>query len=57
MLAATGSALCDSTSVSLTATSDRQEADVSVPQSAKVELRRLASPALHVGEIAKRLDR
>jgi len=37
-LAATGNAFCDSNSVSLTATSDRQEADLSVPQSAKVEL-------------------
>lgn len=38
VLAATGNALCDSTSVGLLVTSDRQEADIGVPQSAKVEL-------------------
>lgn len=38
VLAATGSALCDSTSVGISVTSDRQEADIGVPQSAKVEL-------------------
>lgn len=38
MLAATGDALCDSTTVDLSVTSDREEADISVPQSAKVEL-------------------
>jgi len=38
MIAATGDAFCDSTSVGLSVTSDRQEADIGVPQSAKVEL-------------------
>lgn len=38
LLAATGNALCDSTSVSITATSDRKEDDVGVPQSAKAEI-------------------
>jgi len=37
-LAATGNAFCDSTSVGIVATSDRQEDDLGVPQSAKVEL-------------------
>jgi len=38
MLTATGDALSDSTSVGLSVTFDRQEADIGVPQTAKVEL-------------------